>query len=76
MSDLVVTVLQLSCRSSGDDPAQSLAVGLPALGGGIFSQALGDEFSHTHQIPIFNLEEETPHENFNNFAHLDTKKEA
>lgn len=57
MSDLVVAVLQLSCCSSRDDPAQSLAVGFPALGSGIFDQALGHKLPHAHQIPIFNLED-------------------
>lgn len=57
MRDLVVALLQLSCRSSRDDPAQPLAVGLPALGSRVLHQALGDELPHTHQVPAFNLEE-------------------
>lgn len=70
MSDLVEAVLQLSSCSARDDPAQPLAVGLRALGGGIFNQALGDELPCTKQIPIFNLEMGQKQENWQSCQRL------
>lgn len=59
MSDLVVAVFQLTCSSSRNNPAEPLAVGPGALGGGIFSQAFTNQLPHTNQVPIPDLEETT-----------------
>lgn len=55
MSDLVVAVLQLTCSSSRNSPAKSLAVGPGALSGGVFSQALSYQLPHTDQVSISDL---------------------
>lgn len=55
MSDLIVAVLQLPCRSSRNSPAEPLAVGPGAFGGGIFKQAFSNQLPHTNQVPISDL---------------------
>lgn len=55
MSDLVVAVLQVTCRSSRNDPAKPPAVWPGALGGGILSQAFPHQLPHTNQVSISDL---------------------
>lgn len=59
MTDFVVAVLQLSCSSSRNSPAKPVAVRPGALGGSIFSQTFSNQLSHTNQVPVSDLQEET-----------------
>ncbi len=61
MGDLVVAVLQLSGGSTWNHPAQSLAVWLQALGGGILRQAFSHKLPHANQVSRFNLKRRINH---------------